>query len=176
VFRSVTQQVLAYLHVPQDVEPHNVPKWLALRAASEKQDDTVAEGSPDRLSWSVEAEGPAASSAAKSAPAETHKTEEPQVAVMEASFGAGAPRETNRPTTPAAALPKLPIQGTTVLDAEGGILVPSFVGQRLRDVVQKAQQAGVEIDVIGTGIAREQAPPAGSRIPAGTRVAVRLSR
>ena len=66
--------------------------------------------------------------------------------------------------------------GTAVLDVEGGIVVPSFIGRRLREVVVAAQQAGLEIEAIGSGIAREQAPPPGARIPAGTRVAVRFSR
>jgi len=176
VFRSVTQQVLAYLHVPQDVEPQNARQWLALRAASEKRDDEVAEGSPDRLSWSAEAGDASVSNPEIRTPAVSAKAEESSEVVMEASAAVGPSRGVSPPALTAPDPPKLSAQGTMVLDAEGGILVPSFIGRRLRDVVQTAQQAGVEIDVIGTGIAREQAPPAGARIPAGARVAVRFSR
>ena len=79
------------------------------------------------------------------------------------------------PATPQPAL-ALSRQGTVVLDVSGGILVPSLLGKPLRAALETAQEAGIEIDVIGTGVAREQSPPPGSRIAAGTRVAVRFSR
>jgi cell division protein FtsI (penicillin-binding protein 3) len=164
VFRRVAQQVLAYLHVPQDVEPRNVRQWLALRAASESRDDEVAEGSPDRLSWGVEAgDSPAPGLEASGSPAKGG----------EVSHSLASNEPAARPPAQVAALST---QGTVVLDVEGGIVVPVFLGRRLREVVEAAQQAGVEIDAIGTGIAREQAPPPGARIPAGTRVTVRFSR
>ncbi|MGH9554378.1 MAG: penicillin-binding protein [Terriglobales bacterium] len=195
VFRSVAQQVLAYLHVPQDVDPQNARQWLALRAASEKRDDEVAEGSPDRLSWGVEVgDMPAPGAETSSAQAQSARAAEADQAVLEASVATASDEHAGGPlphapgqrpgATPAEARASRPLphpstgsaQGTVVLDAEGGIVVPSFLGRRLREVVEAAQQAGVEIDAIGTGIAREQAPPAGARIPAGTRVAVRFSR
>ena len=64
-----------------------------------------------------------------------------------------------------------------VLDVEqGGIEVPSFVGKPLRSVIEEAQAGGIEIDAIGTGVAREQAPAAGTRVPAGAHIAVRFAR
>jgi cell division protein FtsI (penicillin-binding protein 3) len=165
--------VLAYLHVPQDVEPQNARQWLTLRAASEKRDEDVAEGTPDRLSWSAEAMPESQPVATANASRLTiPPPEHAEVEVASASVASLPVAQAPVTSTP----PKLSAQGTVVLDAEGGILVPSFIGRRLREVVEAAQQAGVEIDVTGTGIAREQAPPAGSRIPAGTRVAVRFSR
>lgn len=167
VFRRVAQQVLTYLHVPQDIEPNSVRQRLALRAAV--RDEEVAEGSPDRLSWSMEPESVEAT------------------AVLANNVQAGnspAPRvEANKspaPTQPPLAVPTdantTLSSATVVLDVEGGMVVPSFIGRRLREVVVAAQQAGIEIEAIGTGIAREQAPPPGARIPAGARVAVRFSR
>lgn len=66
--------------------------------------------------------------------------------------------------------------GTVVVDTEGGVIVPSLLGKGVRSALEIAQQTGIEIDVVGNGIAREQMPPPGSRIPAGGHVAVRFSR
>jgi cell division protein FtsI (penicillin-binding protein 3) len=55
-------------------------------------------------------------------------------------------------------------------------IVPSFVGKSLRGAIEAAQQAGIALDVQGSGIAREQSPAPGSRVPAGGKVAVRFGR
>ena len=72
--------------------------------------------------------------------------------------------------------PSAPANGTVMLDTEGGVVVPSLIGKPLREALVAAQQAGIELDVVGSGVAREQAPPPGTRIPAGARVAVRFAR
>ena len=64
-----------------------------------------------------------------------------------------------------------------VLDADqGGIVVPSFVGKPLRSAVESAQNSGIELDVIGDGIAREQQPPPGSHVAPGAHVIVKFER
>jgi cell division protein FtsI (penicillin-binding protein 3) len=63
-----------------------------------------------------------------------------------------------------------------VLDVEGGVVVPSLIGKPLREAIEVAQESGIELEVIGSGVARAQAPPPGTRIPAGSRVAVRFAR
>jgi cell division protein FtsI (penicillin-binding protein 3) len=55
-------------------------------------------------------------------------------------------------------------------------VVPEFLGKPLRVAVQLAQQSGVELQVIGSGVAREQSPAPGTRVPAGSKVAVRFTR
>ena len=51
---------------------------------------------------------------------------------------------------------------TIVLDVEeGGIQVPSFLGKNLRGALDGAQDAGLDLDAIGSGVAREQSPQAG---------------
>lgn len=85
------------------------------------------------------------------------------------------------PTIPVASIPVPPPQqaaangGTIVLNVNGSI-VPVFVGKSLRAAVEAAQRAGVELDVHGSGIAREQVPAPGTRVPAGSRVSVRFAR
>ena len=49
-----------------------------------------------------------------------------------------------------------------VLDVEqGGIEVPSFSGKSVRGAIELAQDSGLELDAVGSGLAREQSPAAG---------------
>ncbi len=76
-----------------------------------------------------------------------------------------------------AAQAKLPSTGTVVLDVEqGGIEVPSFVGKTVRGAVEAAQDAGLELDAVGSGVARQQSPVAGTHVAAGARVTVQFGR
>jgi cell division protein FtsI (penicillin-binding protein 3) len=72
---------------------------------------------------------------------------------------------------------RLPAGGTVVLDVEeGGIAVPSFLGKNLRSAVEAAQDAGLDLDAIGSGVAREQQPAPGAKVAAGSRVMVKFGR
>jgi cell division protein FtsI (penicillin-binding protein 3) len=79
-----------------------------------------------------------------------------------------------RSPNPAAA-PAPSGSGTVVLDVDSGIVVPSFMGKSLRTAVEVAQQSGLEISVVGSGIARQQSPLPGSHLPAGQKVTIRFS-
>ncbi|MGC2325397.1 MAG: penicillin-binding transpeptidase domain-containing protein, partial [Candidatus Sulfotelmatobacter sp.] len=71
--------------------------------------------------------------------------------------------------------PRLPASGTVVLDVEpGGIEVPSFVGKTVRGAVEAAQDAGLELEAVGSGVARQQTPAAGAHVAAGSRVTVQF--
>jgi cell division protein FtsI (penicillin-binding protein 3) len=65
--------------------------------------------------------------------------------------------------------------GTVVFNVDSGVVVPSFIGKSLRSAVEVAQQSGLEINVLGSGIARQQSPVAGSHLPSGQKVTVRFS-
>jgi beta-lactam-binding protein with PASTA domain len=72
---------------------------------------------------------------------------------------------------------KLPAGGMVVLDVEeGGIEVPSFLGKNLRVAIEAAQEAGLNLDAVGSGTAREQLPLAGARVAAGSRITVHFGR
>jgi cell division protein FtsI (penicillin-binding protein 3) len=76
-----------------------------------------------------------------------------------------------------AAQARLPTTGTVVLDVEqGGIEVPSFVGKTVRGAVEAAQEAGLELEAVGSGVARQQSPPAGTHVAAGAHVMVQFGR
>jgi beta-lactam-binding protein with PASTA domain len=72
---------------------------------------------------------------------------------------------------------KLPASGTVVLDVEeGGIEVPSFLGKNLRVALEAAQEAGLDLDAVGSGTAREQSPLPGAHVAVGSRITVRFGR
>ena len=77
----------------------------------------------------------------------------------------------------AATAAKAATTGTVVLDIEqGGIEVPSFVGKTVRGAVESAEDAGLELEAVGSGVGREQSPPAGSHVAAGAHVTVQFGR
>jgi cell division protein FtsI (penicillin-binding protein 3) len=90
----------------------------------------------------------------------------------------------NRETSPSAELsvPKIvpAIQprgdGGVIVDASHRVAVPSFEGASLRIVVERADGAGLRVQPVGSGLAREQVPAAGTMVPAGTEVVVRFAR
>jgi len=73
--------------------------------------------------------------------------------------------------------PKSLAGGTVILDVEeGGIEVPSFLGKTLRVAIEAAQEAGLDLDAIGSGVAREQSPQPGTHVATGSRITVRFVR
>jgi cell division protein FtsI (penicillin-binding protein 3) len=190
VFKRISQQVLEYLHVPHDM-PLSPRHQLLL--ASRAQDKDLEEGTPDHPGEPLEmAEVDKDSTVARApSPATVRATDGDvvQAAMRQSellsSNSAGdpagkssSPQEApNSPDAQAVAAPKLPTTGTVVLDVEqGGIEVPSFVGKTVRGVVEAAQDAGLELEAIGSGLARQQSPPAGTHVAAGTHVTVRFGR
>jgi cell division protein FtsI (penicillin-binding protein 3) len=63
-----------------------------------------------------------------------------------------------------------------VVNAGMRVPVPSFEGGALRSVVEKADSVGLRVQAVGSGLAREQVPAAGTMVPAGTEVVVRFTR
>jgi cell division protein FtsI (penicillin-binding protein 3) len=178
VFQRVAQQVLEYLHTPHDVEiPANRQLLLARREVKEQD---LEEGSPDRIGDSLEL---ADSRPAPSLPAsDPPKLTAPNSGVVQASV-----RKRETPTAPAEApaqnvevpapQPALPSSGTVVLDVEqGGVVVPSFMGKSVRSAIELAQDTGLDLDVLGSGIAREQLPAPGAHVSAGSKITVKFGR
>ena len=156
VFARIAQQVLAYMHVPHDVDVTS-DKTRLLRA---KVSDRELEETSDHIGEALEIaqDGPS-----------------PVVATPAVKNASLAKKEAPMQPLPPPASPVQP-NGTVVLSVDGGPTVPSFVGKSLRSAIELAQSSGIELDVIGSGVAQEQSPPAGARMPAGGRVAVRFSR
>ncbi|MFZ0796756.1 MAG: penicillin-binding protein [Terriglobales bacterium] len=185
VFQRITQQVLEYLHVPHDVQlPASRQVLLARR---DVPDANLEESSPDHLGASLDMgegnETPGAPTAVK--PGTIAAQVVPAALTARESGRQGDHLAPTASTTASSsitqsenALPqKLPTSGTVVLDVEeGGIEVPSFLGKNLRVAIEAAQDAGLDLDAIGSGVAREQSPQPGARVAAGARVTVRFGR
>jgi cell division protein FtsI (penicillin-binding protein 3) len=190
VFHRIAQQVLEYLHVPHDLPLAPQHQWLLARAKTKDKD--LEEGTPDHPGEPLETAEvngdqiePAKRPSSAPPPSTTGSSASGQIvqaAVREplspATNSSGPQSAPAKPSDPDAGLPsKLPSSGTVVLDVEqGGIEVPSFVGKTVRSAVETAQDAGLELDAVGSGVARQQTPAAGAHVPAGSRVTVQFGR
>ena len=88
-----------------------------------------------------------------------------------------APAQPIPTASPASTGSSSPANGTVVLEVEqGGIAVPSFVGKSVRSVIEIAEASGLDLEIIGSGIAQDQSPPAGAHVPSGAKIKVRFGR
>jgi cell division protein FtsI (penicillin-binding protein 3) len=66
--------------------------------------------------------------------------------------------------------------GAVVIDAGKRVPVPDFHGAALRSVVEQAGTLGLSVQTLGSGLAHDQAPAAGTMVPLGTQIVVRFTR
>jgi cell division protein FtsI (penicillin-binding protein 3) len=189
VFKRISQQVLEYLHVPHDMPL--APRHQLL-LASRTPDKDLEEGTPDHPGEPLETAGldgdssePVVGKAivahAPSPPPARGEGEVVQAAMrqsepMSPSTNRSSPAPDKTPDT-ASTQPNLPVTGTVVLDVEqGGIEVPSFIGKTVRGAVEAAQDLGLQLEAVGSGVARQQSPAAGTHVAAGAHVTVQFGR
>jgi len=182
VFQRIAQPVLEYLHTPHDVElPANRQMLLAQRNLPEKD---AEEGSPDRLGDALDV---ADASTVAPPPPPTKPSPELTATVVPAAMR----RDENPPrSSAAAATPSIPsatradtsakpvhATGTVVLEVEqGGIVVPSFLGKSVRAAIELAEENGLDLDAVGSGVGQDQSPAAGAHVASGSRIVVRFGR
>ncbi len=174
VFQRIVQQTLEYLHVPHDVElPPSRQVLLARRDAGD-----LNESSPDHFGASLDVADtsePAAAAPSQQKPA-TVAAQVMPAAMNKTESGTPSKLGGDVPT-PASGDSPQPTGGTVVLDVEeGGIAVPSFIGKSVRAALDVAQDSGLDLDAIGSGLAQEQSPAPGAKVAAGARVVVRFGR
>jgi len=177
VFQRVAQQVLEYMHVPHDVELPPSRQVLLARRNANAQD--LEESSPDHLGASLDLAdaGATTTAPAQSKSATISEQVVPAGLTTRATTAPGVTADTPPSAKPEDAEQKLPASGTIVLEVEeGGIAVPSFLGKNVRAAVEAAQDAGLDLDAVGSGVAREQSPTPGAKVAAGSRVMVRFGR
>jgi cell division protein FtsI (penicillin-binding protein 3) len=199
VFREVAQEVLEYLGVPHDepmkAEPASPTLDIAEDAAPADNgdlqalfaevnnlpaDDPLRTGNSQQaaaLSSDGNSHGVSATANVAPAPGPT------QLASNAANSGlhdAAAPQATSLPppvSDPGEAISAAkPESGTLLTDAKHRVAVPSFAGASVRQVVERAGTAGLGVQLLGNGLAREQAPLAGTMVPMGTEIIVRFAR
>jgi cell division protein FtsI (penicillin-binding protein 3) len=189
VFQRIAQQVLEYLHTPHDVElPRSRQMMLASREVKTQE---LAEGSPDHLGEALDVAetsnmSPVPATPNSLAPAKPESSRGvvvPAALRQHETVAASSAESAQPPAAPnsqsaAAAVPdRLPSSGTVVLDVEqGGIVVPSFAGKSVRGAIELAQDNTLDLDAVGSGLAREQSPAAGSHVATGSRVTVKFGR
>jgi cell division protein FtsI (penicillin-binding protein 3) len=176
IFARIAQPILEYLNVPHDVEVKSVQRQL-LRASLKP--GQTAEGSPDHLGEDLAqlANNESDKTELQPASVSTAQRKTELVKASEVSSASALPAtEPPLQTGDAVAQNTKQGDGTVVLELGSAAIVPSFLGKPLREVVEEAQQAGIEVDVLGSGLARQQNPPPGSRLAAGGHVAVRFAR
>src|SRR5215467_3606569 len=167
------------MHVPNDLELKNQPKRLTLVASA--QNDDEGEESSDRLGAPLNADAEESPTPAKASGNTPDASQSTGAKVVHASAGIAVGTSSALPAAEVPAPPPstgpTPAQaaanGTVVLNVDSGIVVPSFMGKTLRSAVEVAQQSGLEISVLGSGIARQQSPPAGSHLLTGQKVTIR---
>jgi len=190
VFREVAQEVLEYLGVPHDTNL-TPPTELAKNQAAPEPEDAPSEhpGDLDALFAAVNdlpADDPLrggsngqqpAPSAASELASNAEPAPPPPPPPPHAAPAAPVPaaEEKIRPPAAVASAPKVG-DHSIVVDAQNRIGVPSFVGEPLRIAIETASTAGLALQIVGSGIAREQVPAPGSMVPPGTEVVVRFSR
>jgi cell division protein FtsI (penicillin-binding protein 3) len=153
VFRSIAEQTLGILNVPQD----NPSRWPQIVSSAPAGIPRQNRG--DRAGFLPRDSGLLGAATSPVRPASFTRT-----AVFSKTESL-----TGQETDAVA-------PGTLVLDDGPWISVPDFSGLAARQVAEECQKLGLELNVTGSGLAVEQNPPADSRVPAGARVWVRLAR
>jgi cell division protein FtsI (penicillin-binding protein 3) len=189
VFTRITQQVLEYLHTPHDLEI--APSRQVLLAQAKANDKDLDEGSPDHPGEAIDT--------ADAAPADPNTAFERRSRAANEASGGINPANVSHKIVPASLREEqpvsnqnagvitqqsrmvmtssLPANGTVVLDVEqGGIAVPSFVGKSVRSAIEIAEANGLDLEIVGSGIAQDQSPAAGAHVPSGAKITVRFGR
>jgi len=172
VFAEVAQQVLEYLGVPHDIDVHQTrPLSKAdLRMAEDDAHESTGDiGALYAAANDLPSDDPlraaANQPAAAARPSQSQARTQP---LANARAKPVAPPPQNQP----------PQQATrTVILSDGKKLrVPSLIGLPVRKVIEQAAAAGLEVEITGNGMVREQAPAAGSWVAPGTKIVVRCGR
>jgi cell division protein FtsI (penicillin-binding protein 3) len=198
VFHRVAQQVLEYMHTPHDLD---IPASRQMILAELKtRDRDLEEGSPDHPGDEIDA-GDNGTTELASSPNGTspvvgrqsmpttsdrdwrdarHSTIATGIVPAAMREPASAPIPIPVTATQTAASSNagaLPTSGTVVMEVEqGGIVVPSFIGKSVRSSIELAESSGLDLNIMGSGLARDQSPLAGAHVPSGAKITVQFGR
>ena len=199
VFAQVAQQVLEYLGVPHDQPLKTKTEMLQAKATAEDSIGSLDDNAGDLNEMFAEvndlpADDPLRQRAAEAAVAKDDSAPVPphgaQAAKLPASavatfhaqgdtnssFAFEVPAGVPMPRVQVRPVAQVRSNGGVIVDAGARVAVPAFVGEGLRAAVEQAGVAGLRVQPVGSGLAREQAPAAGTLVPPGTQVVVRFAR
>lgn len=149
-WKRMGDRILPYLGIPHDLPVNVPPKTLAQRREQERKLPPHA----DDESFSVAAQellGP------------DQALPRDAVVINGQQLGQGAPVTAPDKTH------------AVVVQYQGGIEVPNFAGMPVRAVSALCEKLGLDPVLMGRGVARQQAPAAGTRVTSGARVVVRFT-
>ena len=172
VFAEVAQKVLEYLGVRHDEEVR--PAKVKPQVDYAREDDQQNGGDIAQLYAAVN-DLPSDDALRAETPQPVQQPERQNTAAA-SQPPVPSPAQA-QPTAPAHAVAvAVAAAPHVVMDVRKQIQVPSFMGMSIRQVIETAAGAGLEVEVAGSGTVREQAPTPGTMVAPGTRVVVRGTR
>lgn len=175
VFAEVAQQVLEYLGVPHDI-PIRPPSENA-KFQPEIAEDTSVEDSTADLNALYDAANHLPSDDPQSIGAAGSGADALPEAKPDEHPAEKKPVPQTAPQPAPKAKPAAAGQSTSVTISNlKNVSVPSLTGLSVRQVIEKATAAGLEVEIVGDGTVRQQAPSPGTIVPPGTHVVVRCTR
>ncbi len=179
VFAEVAQQVLEYLGVPHDTDLQPV-KTPSTKDKPVKEDEASSDtGDINALYAAVNdlpnddplRAAPAPPTSASAPPTPAAKDEG-----SHANVKSGASPATASPAAQSTAISPSSNPSSVILAEGAQVQVPSFVGLTVRQVIEQAGRTGLEVEIVGNGTARAQAPAPGDMVRPGTKLVVRCGR
>lgn len=183
VFSEVAQQILEYLGVPHDIELQPA-KTTAKKEPPVKEDDSTADEQDIQALFDAANDLPSDDPLRSPATAPAGTNAQAPSAQASSTGGSNSTAQAGSATSLPAQAASQQTQSTSsaaaskVVVSEGGsqFRVPSLLGLSVRQVIEEAGQAGLEVQITGSGTAREQAPAPGTMVPVGTKIVVRCQR
>jgi cell division protein FtsI (penicillin-binding protein 3) len=154
VFKEIAEQTLASLNVPKD-------RTLTMVAVN----NHTAELGPNPAGKIAKTEEAGATAASAPPP-----TDDPRAAASSTDTVSSELKPVALTDDAVAA------NDTVVLDQGPLITVPDLSGLAERAAARQCNAAGLELVMSGSGLASQQDPPAGSKVPARTKIQVRFNR
>jgi cell division protein FtsI (penicillin-binding protein 3) len=157
VFKRIAEQVLPYMDVSRDI-----PAGQLLQASYRKQAqanaDALEDFTPSDLLLLPE-------------------QPESSAAVQEDSSGSdfsSAPRSASPATSPMSSPVSSAVMLPVTAEEDGQISVPDFSGKTMREVTEMCLRLGLDPVVVGSNLATDQSPAAGTQVRRGARVTVQF--
>ncbi|MGH9344176.1 MAG: PASTA domain-containing protein, partial [Terriglobia bacterium] len=152
-WREIAQESLNYLNVPRD-QPLTPPELLASRRRLNPPPTAAVQLASLDIDPTIE---PEPASPLDAPPASILPSDPPQPA------SANGRNETSG-------------SGTVVINAGPTVTMPDFSGLDERKTADKCQALGLRLTLSGSGIATQQDPAPGSKVPEGSKVQVAFTR
>jgi cell division protein FtsI/penicillin-binding protein 2 len=172
VFSEVAQQVLEYLGVPHDTDLNpatSKPEKPAVEDDSGEDDRDIA--ALYQAANDLPSDDPLRGNPQPSpSPATSHSTESATTPTPQ------APHAVPKPPAQSPSDAALPATQTVNVGDSGKIRVPSLTGLPVRKVIEQSAAAGLQVEIVGNGTCRQQAPNPGTMVTPNTKIVVSCGR